>query len=171
ILTQGVSGRRAPTSNERDRAPDQEQPGPGRESPDGSRDAATGRGETFGGDGCGDDSHRAEVHDAEGEEDRHEGGAAPRAVEGEGRWRRGRAPCRQAVPASAGGGPAGTGPSRQQARRRAFHLVNWSEPAIRTAMPAAIGAARASAGRRISISARATPGGKTAIPNAVQTEK
>src|SRR5215813_2510871 len=103
ILTQGVSGRRAPTSNERDRAPDQEQPGPGREGPDGSRDAATGRGETFGGDGCGDDSHRAEVHDAEGEEDRHEVGAAPRAVETE---------ASAVSPGRAGVGGRGTGRHR-----------------------------------------------------------
>jgi hypothetical protein len=36
---------------------------PRRRRPDGSRDALTGRGETFDGDGCRHHSHRAKVHD------------------------------------------------------------------------------------------------------------
>ena len=42
---------------------DQKQPCPDDDGPDGSRDALTGRCETFDGDGCTHDSHRAKVHD------------------------------------------------------------------------------------------------------------
>jgi hypothetical protein len=50
---------------------DQEQPCPDDDGSDGSRDALTGRCETFDGDGCRHDSHRAQVHDPDDEEDRH----------------------------------------------------------------------------------------------------
>jgi hypothetical protein len=73
----------------------------------------------------------------------------------------------QAVPAWAGSVRPRPGASRQQARRCAFHAVNWREPAIRTTTPTAIGTARASAGCCISIAASATPSGKAAIPNTV----
>jgi hypothetical protein len=42
---------------------DQKQPCPDDDGPDGSRDALTGRCETFDGDGCRHDRHRAKVHD------------------------------------------------------------------------------------------------------------
>ena len=48
---------------------DQEQPRPDDDGSDGSRDALTGRCETFDGDGCRHDSHRAQVHDPDDEED------------------------------------------------------------------------------------------------------
>ena len=44
---------------------DQKQPCPDDDGPGGSRDALTGRCETFDGDGCRHDSHRAKVHDPE----------------------------------------------------------------------------------------------------------
>jgi len=40
----------------------QKQPDPDGNGSDGSRDALTGRCETFDRDGCGNDSHRAKVH-------------------------------------------------------------------------------------------------------------
>jgi hypothetical protein len=49
--------------------------------------------------------------------------------------------------------------------------VSWREPAIRTTTPTAIGTPRASAGCCISTAASATPSGKAAIPNTVQTKK
>ncbi len=48
---------------------DQEQPGPDDDGADGSRDALTGRCETFGGDSCRYACHRAQVHDADDEQD------------------------------------------------------------------------------------------------------
>jgi hypothetical protein len=42
---------------------DQKQPCPDDDGPDGSRDALTSRCETFDGDGCRHDRHRAKVHD------------------------------------------------------------------------------------------------------------
>src|SRR6266403_3095649 len=62
---------------------DQEQPGPDDDGADGSRDALTGRCETFDGDGCRHDSHRAQVHDPDDEEDRGQAGTAVAAVEAE----------------------------------------------------------------------------------------
>ena len=53
------------------------------DDPDGSRDALTGRCETFDGDGGRHDSHRAKVHDPDDQEDRHQTGAAAAAVEAE----------------------------------------------------------------------------------------
>jgi hypothetical protein len=49
---------------------DPEQPCPDDGGSDGSRDALTGRCETFDGDGCRYDSHSAQVHDPDDEEDR-----------------------------------------------------------------------------------------------------
>jgi hypothetical protein len=62
---------------------DQEQPCSDDDGSDGSRDALTGRCETFGGDGCHHDSHRAQVHDPDDEEDRRQAGTAVAAVEAE----------------------------------------------------------------------------------------
>jgi len=58
-------------------------PAPTTTGPDGSRDALTGRCETFDGDGCRHDSHRAKVHDPDDQEDRHQTGTAVAAVESE----------------------------------------------------------------------------------------
>ena len=63
-------------SRESDGSCDQKQPCSDGDDPDGSRDALTGRCETFGGDGCRDDSHRAQVHDPDDQEDRRQAGAA-----------------------------------------------------------------------------------------------
>ena len=93
---------------------DQEQPCPDDDGPDGSRDALTGRCETFDGDGCRHDSHRAQVHDPDDEKDRRQAGTAVAAVEAEaqavspGRVAR---PCRR-PPATYGRAPAPPG-SRQ----------------------------------------------------------
>jgi hypothetical protein len=62
---------------------DQEQPCPDDDGSDGSRDALTGRCETFDGDGCRHDSHRAQVHDPDDEEDRRQAATAVAAVEAE----------------------------------------------------------------------------------------
>ena len=62
---------------------DQKQPCPHDDGPGGSRDALTGRCETFDGDGCRHDSHRAKVHDADDQEDRHQTDTAVAAVEAE----------------------------------------------------------------------------------------
>ena len=59
---------------------DQEQSCPDDEGSDGSRDALTSRCETFASDGCRHDSHRAQVHDPDDEEDRHQTGTAAAAV-------------------------------------------------------------------------------------------
>ena len=59
---------------------DQKQPGPGDDGPGGLRDALTGRCETFDGDGCRYDSHRAKVHDPDDQEDCHQTNAAAAAV-------------------------------------------------------------------------------------------
>src|SRR5438876_9443717 len=48
-----------------------------------SRDALTGRCETFDGDGCRHDSHRAKVHDPDDQEDRHQTGTAVAAAKSE----------------------------------------------------------------------------------------
>ena len=76
---------------------------------DGSRDAPTGRGETFGGDGGRYDGHRAQVHDPDDQQDRRQAGAAAAAVEAE---------AQAMSPGGAGVGQqrtAGPGTSRQQA--------------------------------------------------------
>src|SRR6266436_5181690 len=62
---------------------DQEQPCPEGDGPCGSGDALTARCETFEGDGCCDDRHRAQVHDPDDEEDRRQAGTAAAAVEAE----------------------------------------------------------------------------------------
>jgi hypothetical protein len=62
---------------------DQKQPCPDHDGPGGSRDALTGRCETFDGDGCRHNSHRAKVHDPDDQEDRHETDTAVGAVEAE----------------------------------------------------------------------------------------
>src|SRR5713101_4379689 len=62
---------------------DQKQPCPDDDGPGDARDARTGRGETFDGDGCRHDSHRAKVHDPDDQEDRHQTGTAVGAVEAE----------------------------------------------------------------------------------------
>jgi len=62
---------------------DQEQPCPDGDGPGGSRDALTGWCETFDGDGCRHDSHRAQVRDPDDEEDRRQAGTAVAAVEAE----------------------------------------------------------------------------------------
>src|SRR5713226_3433010 len=64
-------------------SPDQKQPCPDDDGPDGSRDALTGRCETFDGDGCRHDSHRPKVHDPDDHEDRRQTGTAVAAVEAE----------------------------------------------------------------------------------------
>jgi hypothetical protein len=51
--------------------------------PNGSPDALTRRCETFDRDGCGHDSHRAEIHDSDDQENRHQAGTALAAVETE----------------------------------------------------------------------------------------
>jgi hypothetical protein len=61
----------------------QEQPCPEDDASDGLRDALTGRCETLDGDGCRHDSHRAQVHDPDDEEDHHQTGTAVAAVEAE----------------------------------------------------------------------------------------
>src|SRR6267154_5534520 len=53
------------------------------DGPGGSRDALTGRSETFDGDGCRHDSHRAKIYDPDDQEDRHETDTAVGAVEAE----------------------------------------------------------------------------------------
>src|SRR5260221_9160235 len=70
-------------SSEPDRSRDDEQSCPDDDSSDGSGDARTGRCETFDGDGCRHDSHGAQVHDADDEEDRDQAGTAVAAVEPE----------------------------------------------------------------------------------------
>src|SRR5215208_1612392 len=62
---------------------DQKQPCPDDDGPGASRDALTGRCETFYGDGCRYDSHRAKVHDPDDQEDRHQTETAVAAVEAE----------------------------------------------------------------------------------------
>src|SRR5216117_2031432 len=60
---------------------DQKQPCPDGDGPGGSRDALAGRRETFDGDGCRHDSHRAKVHDPDDQEDRYQTDTALAAVE------------------------------------------------------------------------------------------
>jgi hypothetical protein len=62
---------------------DQEQPCCNDDGPNGSRDAFNSRCETFNGDGCHHDSHRAQVHDSNDQQDRHEAGTAVAAMEAE----------------------------------------------------------------------------------------
>jgi hypothetical protein len=62
---------------------DQKQSCPDSDGPDGSRDALTGWCETFDGDGCRHDRHRAKVRDPNDQEDRHQTGTAVAAVEAE----------------------------------------------------------------------------------------
>ena len=68
---------------EGNRSHDQEQPCPDDDGSNGSRCALTRRGETFDGDGCRHDRHRAQIHDADDEEDRRQAGTAGGAVETE----------------------------------------------------------------------------------------
>src|ERR671910_3038529 len=70
-------------SSEPGRPRDQEQPRPDGDGSDGSRDAPTGRSETLDGNGCCYDSHRAQVHDPDDEEDRHQAATAEAAMEAE----------------------------------------------------------------------------------------
>jgi hypothetical protein len=56
---------------------------PDDDGPDASRDALTGRCETFDVDGCRHDSHRAQVHDRDDQQDRHQTGTAVAAVKSE----------------------------------------------------------------------------------------
>src|SRR5437667_3275904 len=60
---------------------DQNQPCPDDDSPGGSRDALTGGCETFDGDGDRDSSHRAQVHDPDDQQDRHQTDNALPAVD------------------------------------------------------------------------------------------
>src|SRR6266571_682895 len=62
---------------------DQKQTCPDGDGPGGSRDALTGRCETFDGDRCRHDSHRAKVHDPDDQEDRHEPDTAVGTVKAE----------------------------------------------------------------------------------------
>jgi hypothetical protein len=96
----------ADASSEPGCSPDQKQPCPDDDGPDGSRDALTGRCETLDGDGCRHDSHRPKVHDPDDQEDRRQADTAVAAVEAEA----------QAVPTSAGNIRPRPGASRQQAR-------------------------------------------------------
>src|SRR6266851_9267511 len=145
---------------------DQKQPYPDGDGPGGSGDALTGRCETLDSYGCRHDSHRAKVHDADDQADRHQTETAVAAVEAEA----------QAVsPGGAGVGRQRTAaPGVPPGSRRGdapFHAVSWREPVIRTTTPTAMGTARASAGCCIWIVASATPSGKAAIPNTVHTKK
>src|SRR5262245_45243171 len=76
-------GRGAETSSEPGEPPDQEHPGPDDAGADGSRDALTGRCETFDGDGRPHDRHRAKVHHPDDQEDCHQTETALTAVEAE----------------------------------------------------------------------------------------
>src|SRR5579862_1993630 len=73
----------ADASSERGCTRDQKEPCPDDDGPDGSRDALTGRRETFDGDGCRYESHRAKVHHSNHQEDRHRTDTAVAAVEAE----------------------------------------------------------------------------------------
>jgi len=81
--TAAVQVHDADASSEPGCSRDQKQPRPDDDGPDGSRDALTGRCETFGRNGCRHDSHRAKVHDPDEQEDRHQTGTAATAVEAE----------------------------------------------------------------------------------------
>ena len=87
---------------------DQKQPCPDDDGPDGSRDALTGRGETFDGDGCRHDSHRAKVPAPDDQEDRHQTGTTVAAVESEAQA------VPSSVPVSAGNVRPRPGASRQR---------------------------------------------------------
>src|SRR6266516_4653538 len=60
---------------------DQKQPCADDGGPDGSRDALTGRCETFHSNGARHDRHRTKVHDPDDQEDRHEASTALATVE------------------------------------------------------------------------------------------
>ncbi|HEX9473489.1 MAG TPA: hypothetical protein VF931_04835, partial [Steroidobacteraceae bacterium] len=62
---------------------DQKQPCSDGDDSNDSRDSLTGEGETFGGDGGGHDSHRAQVHDSKTQEYRHQTRTALAAAEAE----------------------------------------------------------------------------------------
>ena len=62
---------------------DEKQPCPDDDGPDGSRDALTGRRETFDGDGWSHHSHHAKVHHAYNHEDHHEIGTTAATLEAE----------------------------------------------------------------------------------------
>jgi hypothetical protein len=61
----------AEPSSEPGCSPDQKQPCPDGDGPDGSRDSLTDRCETFDGHGSRHHNHRAKVHDPDDQEDRH----------------------------------------------------------------------------------------------------
>src|SRR5256714_3415512 len=77
------SSMNADASSESGCSRDQKQPCPDDDGSDGSRDALTARCETFDGDGCRHDSHRAKVHNPDDQEDRHQTDTAVAAVEAE----------------------------------------------------------------------------------------
>ena len=163
----GSDGRadRASASSQSERSRNQEQPCANDDDSDSSRDTFSCRREAFEGDGCRHARHRAQVHDAEDEQDRGQAGAAGDAIEAQA----------DAVPARCDGvraqAPPCPGTARQQASRCVFHTVNCNAPMTRTTAPAANGTARASAGCCISIVASAAPSGKAAAPNTVHTRK
>src|SRR5437879_9597741 len=70
-------------SSEPGRSHDQKQPCAEGGGPGGSRDALSGRGKTFDGDGGRDDGHRENVHDPDDQEDGHQTDTALAAVEAE----------------------------------------------------------------------------------------
>ena len=78
-----MRGAESMRSSEPGRSRDQKQPCPDNHGPGGSRDAHTGRRETFDGDGCRNQSHRAKVHDPDDQEDHDQTGTALGAVEAE----------------------------------------------------------------------------------------
>src|SRR5499425_837744 len=88
------------------------------DGPDGSRDALTGRCETFEGDDCRHDSHREKVHDPDDEKDRHQTGTAVAAVESK---------AQAMSPSGAGvGRQRATTPGRLPAARKMTRLP-WGE--------------------------------------------
>src|SRR5512132_203767 len=138
---------------------DQKQPCPDGDDPDGSRHALTGRCETFDGDGCRHDSHRAKVHDPDDQEDRHQTETAVAAVEAE-------------APAVSPG-RASVGRQRTAAPGR-LPTVGEVTRLPRGELEGAghkDGTPRANAGCCISPAASTTPSGKAAIPNTIQTKK
>src|SRR5262245_32721499 len=62
---------------------DENQPGRDSDGSDGSRDAFTNWCEAFGRDGCGHDSHHAQIHDPDDKEDRRQPGTAATTVNAE----------------------------------------------------------------------------------------
>src|ERR1039458_6417780 len=62
---------------------DQKQSYTDKDSPDDSRNALSAWCETFDGYGCRHDSHRAQIHDPDDKEDRHQASTAEAAIEAE----------------------------------------------------------------------------------------